>query len=377
MLIITWFIYFIFPTSPIFAASPNIPEVQNPKHEIGFACLKEIQANGTEEGFNACYEPFVGVTPGGERIEGQFKPPAWAKKTNGAVLTRDDWQKIEFVMTGYEDGYGFKVFGTRKDSFELRLINGQSSESIWIPKNKLLEFYSLSAYPVCGIRGNGWWKELRQNDLKTGIDFDLTKKIPGDPYKGLEPIGVLEVHRNGRSEICQGNTCTRGQVSVDSKIFNPNQATTSRGDIRELNLGFEHFSGLENFAGQMGLGYLVAHERRTDDEFLLQSIIYNKPKIWVKLTKDQRAKVKFLPVGNKTTDQILASPELGIQMYSQLLLQDASFAVLDSKWQEGQFWYKVKILPFNQCDPEFADKKSIGEFWIPYSSKLIACPKGC
>jgi hypothetical protein len=345
------------------AASPVIPDIPNAKHEIGFACLKEIQ-NQT------CSQPFT--------IK-KVPPPAWAKKANGAVLTPGDWQKIETVMTGYEDGFGFKVYGVRKDTFELRIVDGKRSESVWIPKEKLLQFYPLSDYPVCSIGGAKWWEELRQNDLKTKPGFDLSKKIPGDPYKGIDPIGVLEVSRNNRSEICKGTACSSGKVPVDAKMFEQTEATGSRGSLKELNLGAEHFLGEDGALHELlRAGHLVVYDRRGSNEFLLKTVIYSQPQIWVKLTPEQVEKANFLPVGSPVTDRILASEHLQIQPRSKLLLKGASLSREDSKWQDGQFWYKVKVLAFDMCeDPELGEKTILGEFWVPYSNKLDSCPKGC
>ncbi|MGE0762824.1 MAG: hypothetical protein AB7N80_06055 [Bdellovibrionales bacterium] len=358
-----------------------VPEIAEPKHEIGFVCLKDVQPNaGSGAPGNDCGEPFKKINRLGLQLPGEVLAPEWAKKSNGKTVTREEWKKVPLEMTGYEEGYGFKVYAARKDSLELRIVTEDKSESFWIPREKIQKFYSLSDFGVCAIQGEGWWKELHLEDLSTKAPLELNQKIPGDPYKGLEPAGVLDVRSNNKSQICESEgKCVAARVDVDPKRFTQDEISMSRGRVKHLNLSATHFMGELISTGDVDqVNRLVVWDRRGENEFLLKADVYDKPQVWVKIPASLMVGVKFLPNNDPEAQKFLARPDQKIVQYSKNFLQRTSLSVTSSKWLGGQFWYKVKVHFVDGCtDPDLYEGKVLGEYWVPYSPKLQNCPKGC
>lgn len=349
----------------------DIPEMPNLKHEIGYVCLLDVQTD-------ACAPPFAKYNAEGYRIPERLPAPNWGKTAGENRLpTQVEWLEMVSKMTGY-DQYGFAVFGSRGDEIELR-SKKRPTFSIWIPKAKVRAFQPTETLPVCELKGKNWWRELFQADLKSSANLNLEKEIPGDPFRGQTAIGVLEVKRNANSEICGTAGCRAAQVDVDASKFKVPPELQSRGPTTKLNLGFEHFLGRQTMASRGAkdlspVDYLVVFDQK-GDEYLLQTDIYNSPRIWIRIGSELKPGVRFLDLKAKESKTTLREKMGGAPNPRDEFLRFVSVSSEDSKWVDGQLWMKIKVYFQSPCDgPEAA---ALGTYWLKYSDRLGLCPKGC
>ena len=106
---------FLFASDSIVLPAATLA-IQAPKHEIGFACLKEVQDD-------ACLSPFTGMNDQGAVVKNRRPPPPWAKKPDGSVPSREEWARLRMSEFSHE-ALGFAVFAvratTRPMTLELR-----------------------------------------------------------------------------------------------------------------------------------------------------------------------------------------------------------------------------------------------------------------
>lgn len=354
----------------------QIPSFKNPKHEIGYVCLKDVQDEN-------CYSKFARFDEGGNQLDGDLPTPHWAKKADGQVLTREEWDMLIFSVTGY-DHSAFAVYSTKGEMIELRSSGQTQQISAWVPKAKIRSFTPLEDLPFCAVTGDSWWKKIYRADLKTPAGIDLTKGIPGDPFRGEEPIGILTVRRNNQSEICSAGACRRAIVAVDPKLFQVPDAMASRATvIQELNLGFEHFLGTvdlsaEAFGSKFSTNHLAVFDRRGSSEFLLQTSIYNKPKVWIKIPDNLRDGIVFHKRASDIAKKALENILPGFHYPSEGFLRGAPISFKGSQWKDGRLWVEAEIMFTDFCSGEPTIKKSYGTYWLPYGdAKFGLCPKGC
>jgi len=353
----------------------EIPSYENPKHEIGYVCLKDVQDQN-------CYSKFARFDEGGNQID-DLPTPHWAKKADGQVLTREEWDRLTFRVTDY-DHSAFAVYSTKGEMIELRSSGQTAQISAWVPKAKIRSFTRLEHLPFCAVGGDSWWKKIYRADLKTPAGIDPTKGIPGDPFRGEEPIGILTVRRNDQSQICAAGACRRATVTVDPKLFQVPDAMTSRATaIQELNLGFEHFLGTvdlnaEAFSSKFSTNHLAVFDRRGSSEFLLQTSIYNKPKAWIKIPDNLRDGIVFHKRASDVARKALEDILPGFHYPSESLLRGTPISRKGSRWKDGRLWIEAEIMFTDVCSGEPATKKSFGTYWLPYGdAKIGLCPKGC
>lgn len=360
------FVSFLFLTHPLLAMAIDIgssaplatlPKVIQAKHEIGFVCLNEVQ--------NAeCSEPFKTYDSNGEPHSSSQPPPKWALRQNGYPATLQDWEKLRYSMIGYET-FGFLITGQNKD----RLILGTGPSALSVPQNKVNQFYPLESLNFCNFKNEKWLSELYEADLKTKAKVDLTKV--NEAFKGIDPIGVLEIRKNQYNEICNDRGCAPAKIILDPKDA---MAVTSKHSVSQLNLGFEHFVGVGEFQPER-IDHLLVYDLKDKYKFQLQSDVGRKPKVWIEIPAELSSKIRLLPLTNNKSKEVIAKTTSGLQ--SEQFLKAPPVMALESKWNEGQFWIKIKIPYIGACSAPEETNKALGEFWIKYSENIETCPKGC
>lgn len=355
------------------STASQFPVTPKAKHEIGFVCLKEIQNA-------ACYEAFGIYDVDGKEMP-KPSPPNWARFGDGKPLSAQDWEKVPSKMVGY-DTHGFEVMSI--DANRVQLGFPDVTKKVWVPQKKVQVFTKTEDLSFCSFGGKDWWKDLYEADLKTPAKVDLSKSIPGDPFKGLEPIGTLLVTRNNKSEICGSSGCAPGKVDVDPKSFEVSKTTPVRSNIgapNKLNLGFEHFEGssdMSNVESNKSVDRLVVWDRRGSNQFLLKATIYNSPKIWVTIPSQWNEAVKFVPASEATLKTFFKRDGSEYPNFTKQFQDGADIQVSSSKWVNSELWLEIKVSFDLNCEPQpILEGKYLGTYWIRYSEKLGTCPKGC
>ena len=122
-------------------------------------------------------------------------------------------------------------------------------------------------------------------------------------------------------------------------------------------------------------------------EYQLQVSVLSNPRAWVTVPPSLSPGVRFLEAGSEKgrralQEESLAGPSAkeGDQAQS-VRLSEVGLQKLQHRWKDGRLWLKVRIGegqdPFGGCDADAAKKPPLGEFWVPYSPEIQACPRGC
>jgi hypothetical protein len=156
------FSFSLFFITQAFAVMPVT--IKEAKHIIGYVCLKEIQNS-------ECWQPFKIFDKEGNPLPTKVPSPAWAK-----TLT----EETPHEMIDY-DVYGFKVLSIEKDRIAIQTSTSSTSsnEPLWIPKDKITNFYPLEEVPFCEFSDKDWAKNLYKADLKTLDKVNSTKTSVG------------------------------------------------------------------------------------------------------------------------------------------------------------------------------------------------------